>query len=187
MEKNKILKEITEFIKMFAITWVVVFLFANWIARPVRVTGLSMYPTLHDRDFGFSSIIGLAIDKPALERFDIVVIHLNSRRYDNMIVKRVIGLPGELVEYRDNQLYIDGTAVAEPFLDTEYARNYYPERQMDFTNDFVIQLDEGEYFCMGDNRPESSDSRVYGPFKRDVITSKSIYLLYPFDRFLRVK
>jgi signal peptidase I len=184
MRENKLLNELIDFLKIFVVTWLVVYLFANLVARPVRVTGSSMYPTLHDGDFGFSNVVSIKLDENAIRRFDIVVVHPGDGPY---LVKRVVGLPGEHILYSNNNLYVNGELIEEPFLDTDYANNYYPSQQMDFTNNLEIQLKADEYFCLGDNRPESSDSRVYGPFKKSMISSKAVYLLFPFDRFLKVK
>jgi signal peptidase I len=80
----------------------------------------------------------------------------------------------------DGDLYINGEIIEEPYLDTEYAKN----NAQPFTKDFgPVTLGEDEYFCMGDNRPHSTDSRYYGPFKRDKIISKGIMILYPLNQF----
>ena len=96
------------------------------------------------------------------------------------LIKRVIGLPGETVEYRNNQLYINGEPVEEPFLDASYTSTYPGT----FTSDFKTEkLGEDEYFCMGDNRPHSSDSRYYGAFHKSDIVSKGVFVIYPFKAF----
>ena len=92
----------------------------------------------------------------------------------------MIGLPGETVEYRNNQLYINGEPVEEPFLDESYTSTYPGS----FTGDFKTEkLGEDEYFCMGDNRPHSSDSRYYGAFHKSDIVSKGVFVVYPFKGF----
>ena len=97
-------------------------------------------------------------------------------REKEYIVKRVIGLPNEKVSYVDDQLYINDQPVEEPFLNTEYKNSYNGT----FT-DGVLEttLGDDEYYCLGDNRPNSKDSRYYGPFSVKNISSKGILILWP--------
>jgi len=179
MNLERIAKEVFSYIKVIFFTWLAVFTFVNFLFRPVVVEGLSMYPTLHNEDVGISNIVGLKLS--GVERFDIVVIE----RYSNadLIVKRVIGLPNEKIEYIDDKLYINGKYIEEKFLINEYVDEYKANGN-NFTGDFEVQLGEDEYYCLGDNRPRSSDSRVIGPVNLSQIISKSVYILYPFSNFL---
>ena len=142
------------------------------------VDGHSMYPTLNDGDRGFSSIIGRTLD--GIERFDIVVIKTDEK----LLVKRVIGLPGETVQYSNDHLYIDGVEVAEDFLDSAYMNSEKQRANRSlFTNDLTITLGEDEYYCLGDNRIISKDSRYYGPFSNAQISSRGFLRYYPFQSF----
>jgi signal peptidase I len=100
-----------------------------------------------------------------IKRFDIVVVD----REKEYIIKRVIGLPGETIEYKDNELYVNGNKVVEKY-----------DREQ--TEDFTVKVPEGSYFVLGDNRINSLDSRYFGPFKRNKILGKTSLTLYPFDR-----
>ena len=101
-----------------------------------------------------------------LKRFDIVVVDEGSE----LIIKRVIGLPGELVEYKNNKLYINGKKVNDKYASKE-------------TEDFSILVPKGEYFVLGDNRTNSLDSRVFGTFSKDKILGKTSMTLFPFNRW----
>ena len=182
MELKKILKELFSYVKIIVITWVTIYLFTNFLFRPVIVEGRSMFPTLHDKDMGFSSIIGIKLQ--GIKRFDIVVIKPNDS--NDLIVKRVIGLPHETIEYRNDKLYVNDEYLAEFFLATDYFAEYTQDGKL-FTIDFKVSLKEGEYYCLGDNRPRSSDSRIIGPIKTEQIISKSVIILYPFSDFLKGK
>lgn len=162
MEKSNFLLEL---IKSFIISIVIVFIIINFIALPVRVSGDSMYPTLHNGDFGFSGIFTKLFD---YKRYDVVVIE--NENTQQKIVKRIIGLPNELITYKDSQLYVNELPVEEPFLDESV-----------YTDDFSIQLGDNEYFCLGDNREVSRDSRYYGAFRKDDIVSRKILVLFPFS------
>ena len=91
-----------------------------------------------------------------INRFDIVVINIDNKQ----IVKRIIGLENEIVEYKDNKLFINGECIKEDFLNNIE------------TNDLYIKLNDNEYYCLGDNRNSSRDSRYYGPIKKDMIIAK---------------
>lgn len=162
---EKTIDFIFEFFKSLLISIVIVALIITFVAIPVRVNGSSMYPNLHEGDFGFSGKFNRVL---GYKRFDVVV--LENEATAQKIVKRIIGLPGEKVEYKNSQLYINGEAIEEDFLDEGV-----------FTNNFVIELNEDEYFCLGDNREVSQDSRYYGPFSSKDIVAKSILILYPFS------
>ena len=137
-----------------------------------------MYPTLTDRERGFSSIISKHFE---IERFDIVVVR--SEETDNYWVKRVIGMPGETIECKDDVIYINGVELKQEFLDEDWV-NHEKDIYGYFTYDFgPYTLDEGEYFVMGDNRTHSTDSRVVGAFTKDEIVSVGIFSYFPFEEF----
>lgn len=129
----------------------------------VEINGTSMLPNLQDGDKVFASSFPKNID-----RFDIVIVsNQNTEQIsdDAAWIKRVIGLPGEKVEVRDNKLYINDKRVKEPF-ETETS-----------TDDFgPVVLSDDEYWVMGDNRANSCDSRYVGVFKK-----RDIKFLYRFN------
>lgn len=145
-------------------TAIIVFLLINFVLIPCKVDGDSMYPTLKDKDFGYSFVCTKNI---GVNRFDICVLDVGEK----LIVKRVIGLPGDTIEYNDNQLYINGIPYDEPYLVGVT------------TNDLQVNLGEDEYFCLGDNRNVSKDSRFYGAFTIDDFVATNILVLLPFENF----
>lgn len=166
---KKFIKELYPYV----IIVIVVVLFRTFIATPVRVDGDSMKDTLHNNDI----LILNKLDK-SYERFDIVVIDYN----DSKLVKRIIGLPGENISYKDNELYIDEKKIK----DVAVARTY------DFTLKELYTIDkipEGYYFVMGDNRGNSLDSRDYrvGLIKKEDIVGTTIFRLFPFNNIGTIK
>lgn len=164
-EKNELLKKsyVKEFLPYFIIILVVVFV-KMFVVSPIRVNGASMNPTLNDKDIMILDEISYRFSE--IERFNIVVV----KEENEYLIKRIIGLPGEKIEYKDNKLYIDGKYVKEDFKHME-------------TMDFSTTLGEDEYFIMGDNRTNSTDSRIFGPISRDEIIGKTSLTILPISRF----
>ena len=172
--------DIKDILKTVVVTFVAFFIVTTFFFKPIVVKGTSMSPTIANGSIGFSSIVHKNIN--GIKRFDIVVVKLDRKNED--LIKRVIGLPGETVTYINDQLYINGTAIEETFLDEEYVKAESAKtKNGQFTNDFTVTLGENEYFCMGDNRIVSADSRVYGAFDSSKIKSVGVLVLYPFSKF----
>lgn len=159
---NDKVKEILSYV----IIIVIVLLIKHFIVTPIKVNGDSMNNTLKDKDIMILDKISYRFQD--IKRFDIVVIK-NDKEY---LIKRVIGLPGETVEYKNNKLYINNKNVAEKFNHEE-------------TPDFILEekIPEGYYFVVGDNRPVSNDSRYIGLIKEEDILGKTSFVIFPFNRF----
>lgn len=152
---------------IYVIIIVIILLIKTYIVAPIIVNGDSMYSTLNDGDIMILN--KLEYQTSNIKRFDIVVIKYDGRH----IIKRIIGLPGETVEVKDNTLYINGKAYVEQYLDSDT-----------ITEDFSIAtIPEGYYFVLGDNREVSLDSRRIGLIKEADIEGKAKYTLFPFNRF----
>ncbi len=149
----------------YIIIVIVVVLFRTFIMTPAVVDGLSMYDTLNDHDIVLINKIVMKTNN--INRFDIVVLKNNED--GDKIIKRIIGLPGEKIEYKDNKLYINGEEIEDNFKTNE-------------TTDFTAETKENEYFVLGDNRELSKDSRYLGNFKKENIIGKVDFRFYPFDK-----
>ena len=153
----------------YIIIIVVVLFIKAFIVTPIKVNGESMYPTLEEGDIMILNKTAYYFNKP--KRFDIVVVDMP----DEYLIKRVIGLPGEQIEYKDNTLYVDGKKVKENF---EHGK----------TDDFNIKklgsdtVPEGYYLVMGDNRGNSLDSRELGFMKEEQLLGRTNLIILPFDR-----
>lgn len=165
----KYIKEMVPYI----IIIITVVLIRTFIITPVRVDGLSMYPTLKDGE-----ILLLKKYDKKIERFDIVVVKYDKTK----IVKRVIGLPGDTLEYKNNKLYINGEEIKENFLGNDVK-----------TTDFSLgifnieKIPENYYFVVGDNRNNSTDSRILGIIPKEDIIGVTNFSLFPFDTFGSIK
>lgn len=177
---KRLFKEIISLLKVIVITTIVIALFSTFIIRAVVVKGTSMEPTLHDRDIGLSYIITKKLF--GLSHGSIVTVYVEAD--DQYIVKRVIGLPNDTVESIDGVVYVNDKAIEEKYLNDSFIAEYEDLFKANFTSDFPkLRVPEGEYFLLGDNRPNSKDSRHYGTFKDAVIESNSLFILYPFSNF----
>src|SRR5574344_2486157 len=144
-------RDINEFLKDtmgYIITFVIVLLLFIYVIALHQVIGPSMNDTLTEGDVLILDKISYRFRNP--KRNEIVVISVDSKT----LIKRVIGLPGETIQYKGNILYIDGTAYKEDNI-TEVTANFGP-----------ITLGSDEYFVMGDNRINSLDSRDVGAISK---------------------
>lgn len=176
MATVKVKNGIWEWVKALLIAIIVAFIIRAFFFTPIVVDGSSMEPTLQDQN----RMIVTKIGEP--NRFDIVVFHAPDGRD---FIKRVIGLPGDRIEYKDDILYINGEPYEEPYL------NEYKQKVMDgpLTDSFTLEetavrsdlVPEGHIFVLGDNRRGSTDSRHIGaiPMEKVVGTTKIVY--YPIN------
>lgn len=162
---KKLLKDILE---IFFSAIIISVILLKFFFISCEVEGTSMVPTLHPEDRGISFVITKNI---GVNRFDSVVIDIESK----LLVKRVIGMPNETIEYKNNVLYIDGVTYDEPYLKDVT------------TDDFKFELKDNEYYCLGDNRVVSKDSRFYGPFNYEDFKASHLLVLFPFSNFGFVK
>lgn len=158
-----------------------------FIATPVKVKGSSMVPTLENGDTMI--LYKLTKNIRGIKRFDIVVIKTDS----GDLIKRVIGLPGDKIKYeikyvneeKTGILYVNDKVVEEKFLSTSKKIGTC-ETNWTICNE-EITVPEGEYFVMGDNRDDSKDSRMIGTVPLKDIKGTTELILFPFDRFGKVK
>jgi signal peptidase I len=169
--------ESLEWIKALAIAIILVVIARSFLITPIVVEGASMNTTLQDKD----RMIVTKIGDP--KRFDIVVFHANEQQD---YIKRVIGLPGDTIEFKNDTLYVNGKAYDEPYLDDQKVA-----RAGDLTEPFKLEdtavgqktVPEGTVFVMGDNRQNSEDSRMIGAIPMDQIVGKTNLIYYPFKDF----
>lgn len=153
------MKKTLKTILPYFIILVVVVVIRTFIATPVLVDGPSMEGTLYDNDV-------MILNKLAdIDRNDIVVVNIDN----DLLIKRIVGMPGELVEIYGDKLYINGVVNEDVYWDqTE--------------DSAALQLADDEYYVLGDNRFISKDSRIFGAVKEDQILGESKIIVFPFSR-----
>ena len=149
----------------YIILLILVILLRTYVFSLIRVNGTSMYDTLKNNDIMILNKLG----KNDINRFDIVVVDIGTEK----VIKRVIGLPDEDIEYKENVLYINGKEI----------KNNYGNGN---TKDFVDYCPSGSYFVMGDNRENSLDSRVFSCVTKKQILGKTHIILFPVNRIGKV-
>ena len=159
-----IIRETVQVIAPALILALVVHLF---LAQATVVFGQSMEPNLSQHQRLIVDKVKYRLQSP--QRDDIVVLDLPNM--EEMLVKRIVALPGEVVEIRDGVVYVDGNAVPEP----------YPHDLTPYDMDPVL-LGPLNYFVLGDNRSNSNDSRVFGPVHRDHILGHVWLRYWPLDQ-----
>lgn len=147
MEKDDLKKSIFEYIKVIVITIILTFIFLQFV-QVSRVVGASMEPNYHNGNIVL--VDKVFYKKPAYN--DVVVVKYHVGDGEDQIIKRVIGLPGDHIEMKDNKLYLNGELLNEDYI----------KESMSGNEDFSYDIPEGKIFVMGDNRNNSVDSRMIG-------------------------
>ena len=163
---KKIIKELYPYV----IIVVVVILVRTFIITPVIVSGSSMKPNFNDGELLL--VRKIKYNEKTIKRFDVVVIKKDKEE----IIKRVIGLPGEHISYKNNKLYVNDKLVQE---------NYTHLNTKDFKLEEICtcsSIPEGKYLVLGDNRPISKDSRSIGLIDEKDIVGKSVFRLWPITK-----
>lgn len=165
------------------LTLAAVLMLRLFVVNVARIQGGSMLPTLHNRDFALVWRLPYLFREP--RRGDVVICHYPGRMMKRLpflpqaFVKRVIGLPGDTLEWIEGELLLNGTPLAEPYLDP--ARCRFPRTRPPVT------LGPDEYFVLGDNRDSSNDSRRVGPLSRRAIRGRVVCILFPLKRIRRIR
>lgn len=149
---------------------ILVVLVRVFLITPVRVDGVSMYPTLENGEI----LLLNKFDKK-YERFDIVVFNYSGSK----LIKRIIGLPGEHIKFVNNELYVNGKVVKD--VEKIESTLDYDIKQLDYD-----KIPENMYFLVGDNRSNSTDSRLIGPISENEIVGKVDVVLFPFNKIRKI-
>ena len=179
LKKRNIFGEIISWVSCITIAVLIALLITNFVFVFVKVEGDSMLYSLHTDNYLFVWRAGYIFSPP--QRGDVVICNFpdENGKYDNTTyIKRVVGLPGETVSIHQGCVYIDGRKLEESYIDPSVKG----------TGSMApVVLGEDEFFVLGDNRVNSTDSRKVGGIKRDKIMGQAVQVLYPFDQFAPVK
>ncbi len=201
---------VVEYAKSFFPVLLVVFVLRSFLVEPFQIPSSSMVPTLEVGDYILVNKYTFGIRLPVVrtkvmalnepQRGDVMVFfppHMN----DTYFIKRVVGLPGDTISYRNKQLFVNGQEVPQEMLAvvpegaSRYrmgletlgeARHLVQEDESRPSRDFSVRVKPGHYFMMGDNRDNSSDSRVWGQVPEKDIVGKAFAVWMHWDSFLSI-
>ncbi len=206
---------VVEYAKSFFPVILVVFMIRSFIVEPFKIPSGSMMPTLLAGDFILVNKFTYGLRVPIMnntfyevshpKRGDVFVFHYPPDPSIDYI-KRVVGLPGDKIAYRDKQLYINGQKLdVSPVADYQYVGSglnmvntkRYQEQLGDKKHDILIDdnsitvdgeavVPPGHYFAMGDNRDNSKDSRVWGFVPENNLVGRAFFIWWNFDNFGRI-
>ncbi len=166
-----------ELMKIVIICLVIIIPVRHFLIQPFYVKGASMEPSFYNKEYLIIDEISYRFNEP--ERGDVVVFRY-PRNPQEFFIKRLIGLPGESVQIKDNKIIIfnkenkDGFVLSEGYL-LENMQTYSSSEE-------VVELGDDEIFVLGDNRNASKDSRVFGPVNESFVVGKVLLRGWPFDR-----
>ncbi len=175
-------KEILEWIVSIVVAVALVLLITNFVAKSYKVKGDSMDPTLKDGERVVVNLIGQKLG--SLEKGNVIVFHATK---ENDYVKRVIGTPGDEIEYKDDQLIVNGKKVDEPYLDYnekhklgEYITGSLETKDINQV-DGKNKIPKDKLLVLGDNREVSKDSRSFGLIDKDQVVGKVSFRYWPLN------
>lgn len=186
-EKRTLVAILLDWVWSFVIALVVAFVITRFIATPARVSQTSMTDTLQDQDFlivsKFNQLYPFLFGDYQIG--DIVCFQKKGTQ--DLLVKRIIGMPGDTIVIKDGEVYRNGVKMIEPYLNAKNKDKTYAigsSEQMMYDS-MTYNVPEGKYFVMGDNRNGSIDSRFssVGYITRESMIGKATFRLFPINTF----
>ncbi len=180
-KRSLFLKQIFEWIVVIAIALIVAMLVRLFLLQQFYISGPSMETTMFSDNRVLVSKLAYKIgdiDRGDVVVFDRATMNGSQIEHDDLI-KRVIGLGGESIEIRDCSVYIDGTELDEPYLPSRDIGLANLSDRCGVVSMPLTTIENDEVFLVGDNRPQSFDSRMFGPIKKDLIIGQAFVLMWP--------
>lgn len=184
MEIKKTATDLWDILKLVALALLIVLPIRYFVFQPFIVSGQSMEPNYHSTDYLIVDEVSYRTRAP--ERGDVIVFKY-PRNTAFKYIKRIIGLPGETVEIRNKEVYITSNGQTTKLDESSYLPQSVMNAWVRMTEMEPVVLGEGQYFVMGDNRNNSSDSRVWGILPRGNIIGKTFYTVSVLGIMLRDK
>jgi signal peptidase I len=172
---SKLKSNIIELIEFIAIMAAILVVIRFFVAEPHKVSGNSMVPNFHDKDFIITNKLATKVGE--LKRGEVVIL-TNPRNSDQVFIKRIIGMPGERVKLLNGMVFINGLPLPEPYLPNGLkspGESFLQEGE-------EVVIPNGQYFVMGDNRVASSDSREFGPISKELIIGQAFLRYWPLNQ-----
>ncbi len=177
---KKLLVSIWEILKIVIIALVIVVPIRYFVFQPFVVRGDSMEPNFYSGDYLIVDEISYRINSP--KRGDVIVFKY-PKNPSQRFIKRIIGLPSEIVEIDNGKVIVYGSEGQSQNLD----ESEYLILNQEIIGNSTTELGSGEYFVLGDNRFYSSDSRRWGILPENNIIGKVFLRVFPFDAFAKIE
>ena len=177
--REEVLSFFWEVVKIVVISLVIIIPVRYYLFQPFFVKGASMEPTFNDGDYVLIDEISYSFRDP--QRGEVMIFR-SPQDHSQFFIKRVVGLPGEQIQIKDNRVFIYNKQNPEGITldETEYLD---PNTQT--LGNLRINIDDNEYFVLGDNRLHSSDSRLWGGVNRSLITGRVLLRAWPFNKIAK--
>ncbi len=165
-------KTVLDWLVVVGVALLVAILVRTFLLAHFVVEGSSMYSTLQTGDRVFVNKLSYRLHDP--DRGDVVVLHEITGFFERDLIKRVIALPGEVIEIINCDVHIDGVQIVEPYLDPAVVGPGNCGQDLASTT-----VPEGHVFVLGDNRPGSRDSRSLGPIADENLVGRAFLVFWP--------
>lgn len=172
---KKALAVIFDFLQSIVVVMALMVMVYLFIVSPQEISGQSMYPTFENGEYILTNKIEYKLHEPG--RGDVIVFK-SPRNKDIDYIKRIIGIPGDVVSLQNGKFYLNGEKLEESFL----AADLFTFGGAFLSENSEITVTPGHYFVSGDNRPHSLDSREFGLIPKEDIIGKALIRYWPFDR-----
>lgn len=165
--------------KSVDVIFIIALLIRIFVFQPYIVDGASMEPNFHTNEFILVERVSYHYKSP--QRGDVIVFHPPINPEINYI-KRIIGLPNEKIDIKNGKVYVNDKIISEQYLSREFTST-----EQSNLKEISVSLGDEQYFVLGDNRENSSDSRIFGPINEDSIIGKAFVVLMPINNFQFIK
>lgn len=176
-DRTSVLLELWDWIRYILVAVILGLLLSRFVIQRSGVVGRSMEPTLHNEDQVL--VDKLTVNFSDLTRGEIITIDTSTiaSQEEELIVKRVIGLPGDTIDFADGRVILNGETLEENYLDN----GSYTDAPVDWQG--PLTLGDGEFYVLGDNRSNSADSRIMGPISEENIRGRVWIRILPLSDF----
>lgn len=177
---HQILKTCLDLFEIVLICLCVFLLAYLFVGQLLEVTGDSMYPNFHDKDRVLSEKISIKFTD--VQRSEIIIFEHPTEK-NRLLIKRVVGLPGETIKISNGRLYINGVILEEPYLNTTVNTT----QEQAFVENQEYKIPDDSFVVMGDNRSKSTDSREWGFLSKKLIVGRAVLIYFPIEHIKFIK
>src|SRR3990167_3890591 len=178
-DREEVLSFFWEVIKIVVVALAIIVPVRYYLFQPFFVKGASMEPTFNDGDYVLIDEISYSFRDP--QRGEVIIFR-SPQDHSQFFIKRVIGLPGEQIQVKNNEVIIYNKQNPEGFTLDEAE---YLDQEAQTLGSLRINIDDNEYFVLGDNRLHSSDSRLWGGVNRSLITGRVLLRAWPINKIAK--